>query len=175
MTIGLIFSTIIDMKNFLIYILCLSVSLIFNPIVVRAESDINVDKEILPTGSEYLLRNYPDEPLLTIQVLGGVTKPGIYHIPKKTDVVTLLSLTGGVFPTADLKNIVLRRHKTKQIVQVDLDKVIRDTNNMPIKLGNGDVILVNMKEEPISPGTVKVVTFISLIMGVVAVGLSVTK
>ena len=148
---------------------------IFNSLSLHANMDLNIDKEIVPTGSEYMLRNYPDEPLLTIQVLGGVNKPGIYHVPGGTDVVTLMSLTGGIFSTADLSNIVLRKNKAKKITLIDLDKIIRDTASDPTQLHNGDVIFVNLKEDTIIPQITKVVTFASLILGLVVTGLVLSK
>ena len=64
-------------------------------------------------SSEYIFRSSPKESLIGVQLLGAVSKPGIYYIPANTDLLKLLTLAGGTTNGGDLSEILVRKMEPK--------------------------------------------------------------
>ena len=131
------------------------------------------EREFVSTGSEYILRNYPEESLVTIHVLGAVGKPGLYHVPDKTDVVTLMSLTGGSSTFADLENVVLRKRNPDKVKRLNLNKMIGTQGLYPEPLHNGDIIFVNSKDPVVDKNTVLVLSVVSVILTIITTSIAI--
>jgi len=55
-----------------------------------------------------------DELLINVQIWGQVRNPGLYSLPEKSDMVTLVSLAGGPTENADLSRIKVTRKGAKK-------------------------------------------------------------
>src|SRR4051812_38256259 len=64
-------------------------------------------------GSEYVSGNFPGAVLIPINLWGAVGKPGIHHVPTRTDLVTLISLAGGPTGDASLGDVSIKRRSQK--------------------------------------------------------------
>jgi polysaccharide biosynthesis/export protein len=94
---------------------------------------------------------------LTLAVSGEVVKPGTYPFTGVDQIPTvsqLLKLSGGVTPSANLRNIQVRRSKFDQpskydTITVDLMKLIREGDiSQDIRLRDGDILVVQASEKP---------------------------
>lgn len=94
---------------------------------------------------------------LTLAVSGEVVKPGTYPFTGTDQIPTvsqLLKLSGGVTPSANLRNIQVRRSKFDQpskfdTISVDLMRLIRDGDiSQDIRLRDGDIVVVQASEKP---------------------------
>lgn len=115
--------------------------------------------------SEFVFRSYESEELISVKLLGAVKKAGLYHIPAKMDLVTLLSLSGGTTKDADIEEIIIgRKGKGSEPIKVNLEKTIRNLGVAQYQLGQDDVILVKRKAPFISGDTWRSVSIISVIL-----------
>jgi polysaccharide biosynthesis/export protein len=94
---------------------------------------------------------------LTLAVSGEVVKPGTYPFTGTGQIPTvsqLLKLSGGVTPSANLRNIQIRRSKFDQpskydTISVDLMKLIQNGDiSQDIRLRDGDIVVVQASEKP---------------------------
>jgi polysaccharide biosynthesis/export protein len=94
---------------------------------------------------------------LTLAVSGEVVKPGTYPFVGTGQIPTvsqLLKLSGGVTPSANLRNIQVRRSKFDQpsrfdTISVDLMKLIQDGDiSQDIRLRDGDIVVVLASDKP---------------------------
>ncbi|MGB8699808.1 MAG: SLBB domain-containing protein [Thermosynechococcaceae cyanobacterium] len=94
---------------------------------------------------------------LTLAVSGEVVKPGTYPFVGTDQIPTvsqLLKLSGGITPSADLRNIQVRRTKFGQpenyeTINVDLMKLIRAGDiSQDVRLRDGDIVVVSASEKP---------------------------
>ncbi len=94
---------------------------------------------------------------LTLAVSGEVVKPGTYPFVGTDQIPTvsqLLKLSGGVTPSADLRNILVRRSNFSQpgnyqTITISLMKLIRDGDiSQDIRLRDGDIVVVSAAEKP---------------------------
>lgn len=92
-----------------------------------------------PYYPEYYVFPSSDQVLMEVQLWGHVSKPGLYQVPLKTDIVKLISLAGGPLPSANLKRVMILRKGENKVV--DINRVLKDSN-MKIYLEPGDVVIV---------------------------------
>ncbi len=83
---------------------------------------------------------------ITINVWGQVLKPGQYHVPSGTDLLTLLSAAGGPTDRSRVDNvrIVRRYNQREEILEVDVRRYLKtgDVSLIP-ELNPGDTIVVS--------------------------------
>jgi competence protein ComEA len=138
--------------------------------------------------AEYIFRNSPRDNLITVQIFGSVTRPGIYYVPEDTDLMRILTLAGGVVNTGELDEVVVRKTDGKAWKAIDdryveetgpgtysvnVDKLLKYTSNLaPLKLGHDDFVYVPLKQPWISNDTSKIITIAGVILtGVLTVAL----
>jgi hypothetical protein len=126
--------------------------------------------------SEYFYRRDRDDVLVPVYMLGEVAKPGIYHVPVKSNLVTLFSLAGGLSPDADHGAIHLRDSRTPEPVRVSMKDILKEsrTANSRLLLGN-EVIYVEKSEAWISNNTMLVIGFLSGLAGIFLAAKAVSK
>ncbi|MGE0527339.1 MAG: polysaccharide biosynthesis/export family protein [Bdellovibrionales bacterium] len=95
--------------------------------------------------SEYFYMRTGKEVLKPIRLLGRVDKPGLYHVPADTSLVSLLALSGGVQNDADVKGILISRGDGR-VEKKNLNDLIRVGGDLSLK--DGDVVFVP-KDEPL--------------------------
>ncbi len=92
-----------------------------------------------PYYPEYYVFPSSDQVLMEVQLWGHVSKPGLYQVPLKTDIVKLISLAGGPLPSANLKRVIIMRKGENKIV--DINGVLRDSKKK-VYLEPGDVVII---------------------------------
>jgi polysaccharide biosynthesis/export protein len=94
---------------------------------------------------------------LTLAVSGEVAKPGTYPFTGVDQIPTvsqLLKLSGGVTPSADLRNVQIRRSKfgapgMYENISVNLMKLIQEGDiSQDIRMRDGDIVFVPVAEKP---------------------------
>lgn len=81
---------------------------------------------------------------IDVQIWGKIAKPGLYSVPKTTDIIGLISFAGGPVDGADLKKVkIIRNNPTAQIIKADVKKYLNngDMSKFPL-LKPGDMIFI---------------------------------
>ncbi len=117
-------------------------------------------------ASEYVMRRYPGEKLIPIRILGGVKSPGMYYLPEGTDLITALSLSGGLDMYADSSNLTLNQWSSKKVHHFDIADVTAAPEKNNPTLGANDVLFIKPRENDISGNTMLWLTAISSIVGI---------
>lgn len=136
--------------------------------------DFSIEQELktLGAGSEFVSGKGKGGILMKVNLWGAVGKPGVHHIPNKTDILTLLTYAGGPRSNAVLDDVVLKRTfggKTK-VFEFDIEEMVKseDKSIIPV-LQPGDIILV--KEKSNTTGDIAVILgIVSSILSIVLVG-----
>lgn len=104
------------------------------------------------SGSEFMAGQEPGTVMMKVNLWGAVNKPGIYHIPVKTDLIALMSYAGGPNDSAIMDEIVIKRNQGKKQTKlsVDLKEVIHSQNTYDLTLQPDDIIVVPAKKPWIS-------------------------
>ncbi len=121
-------------------------------------------------ADEYFSEIYQGEILVSINLLGAVGKPGVYHIPKQTDIVRLLALAGGTRADANMEDISIKRRsgETERVININLKQLVEDRGNgKPINLETNDIVLVAPREPAVSANTLSVVGLTASLLGLV--------
>src|SRR5207302_2039567 len=92
-------------------------------------------------GAEYFVGGSPGVNI-TVNLFGGVSRPGIYHLPENTDVLTLLGYGGGSTERAKLEDVIVRRRKGDgyQTFKLDVSDLLTSNDITNPRVSNGDVI-----------------------------------
>jgi len=111
-----------------------------------SSSSTNTSSEINDFSSEYQIGEN-DEIYINVNIWGEVKKTGMYKVPSTTDLLKLISLTGGPLKYADIGAIKIVRLNLEEgdesIIYVDLEEYLQTANYdlIPI-LRPGDTIVV---------------------------------
>ena len=101
-----------------------------------------------PRGAQYFLGT-DDQLLIRVNIWGFVAKPGQYMVPSDTDLISLISFSGGPIEGAKLSNIKLIRANNsndskKKIINIDVKKYTKNGEESLIpKLQPNDTIIVS--------------------------------
>ncbi|NUM87688.1 MAG: SLBB domain-containing protein [Bdellovibrionales bacterium] len=125
-----------------------------------------------PAGvAEFFYRSDSDDILVPVHVLGAVKNPGLYHVPLKSNLVTILTVAGGPTAEAQLDEVVVKNQQTSRVEEVDLEDMIRDTaRTQDFVMKGNEVVLVKAKQPWVNNN---VATTLSVVGGVLATVLSV--
>lgn len=123
-------------------------------------------------GSEYVSGKYPGAVLMKVNLWGAVQKPGIHHIPVKTDLITLLSYAGGPLPEADLDEVFIKRKVKDQEIRynIDVEEMLGEEVSQAPRLLANDIVVVPGTEPAVSSNTVVMVGLISSIAAILVSG-----
>ena len=153
-------------------ILILSIFLV-NNIFYNSFGQI-VNPESVPASSlssEYYVGKEYGKPLISVQLISGVNKPGVYYVPMGTNLVQLIAYAGGATDRSDIEQISIRKVNEENgdvtFLLVSLEKMLRSKSDLTI-LSPGDVILIPQKAS-----IEKTLTWVNLISGIVSIGLSI--
>lgn len=138
-----------------------------------AEIKVDYGKEQGGTSAaEIVYRNDPEEVLIPIYLMGAVGKTGLFHVPPRTDLVTLLTLAGGPGLSSNLREVIHRRQMpTVSVSEVDVMAMLTNPELKSPMLKANDVVFIPSKEPIISSDTMLVMGFISGITGLILTGL----
>lgn len=125
-----------------------------------------------PTGvAEYFYRSDSDDILVPVHVLGAVKSPGLYHVPLKSNLVTILTVAGGPTGEAMLDEVVVKNQQTNQVDEIDLEEMIRDTaRSQEFVMKGNEVVFIKARQPWINNN---VATTLSVVGGLLATVLSV--
>ena len=121
-------------------------------------------------GSEYLSGQNYREAMMRVNLIGEVNKPGVHVVPANTKFSTLLSFAGGTTKEANIEEIVIKRQRTKdkyKVIKYDFEEFLEDEKEIDLSLSPNDMIYVPQKEKIISDNSVKVLTIVSTVLGIV--------
>lgn len=120
-------------------------------------------------ASEFFVGRELGKPLISVHLVSGVNKPGVYHVPMGTDLAQLIAYAGGAMEKADLEEVSVRRRDPKgySVMMIDMEKILVGTNSIPL-VQSEDVVHI-----PLKISVERSLTWVSLISGIVSIGLSV--
>ncbi len=117
--------------------------------------------------SEYFYRGDKDDVLVPVYVLGSVGHPGLYHVPIKSDIVTVLSVSGGLDHEADFDKITVkdpRSGEAEKFTMGELTSAGKTPKGRPI-LGN-EIVFVDKERPWISNNTVLVLSVVTGLLSI---------
>lgn len=140
-------------------------------------------------ASEYIFRSTPKESLITVQLLGAVSKPGIYYVPANTDLLKLLTLAGGSSQGGDVSEVLVRKQEPKAwedikskaveeyqgAYEVDAEKIIKYGGARNLKLAQDDFVYVPQRSTLVTSETARNITVVSVVLGIVLTGLLIER
>ncbi len=120
-------------------------------------------------GSEFMSGQEPGTVMMKVNLWGAVRKPGIHHIPVKTDLIGLMSFAGGPNDNAIIDEITIKRQQgNKQTrINVDLSQLIHGEYNGNLTLQPDDIIVVPADEPWISQNAFTVAIFASTLASII--------
>ncbi|MBX2986312.1 MAG: hypothetical protein KF802_00310 [Bdellovibrionaceae bacterium] len=142
----------------------------------------DADVRASSTTSEYVFRSTYRENLVPVQLLGAVSKPGLYFVPPRTDLVKLLALAGGTQNSASEEVMVRKADQSwkkldvagvrpkDRSYEVDMKKVLEQSDYTALTMSAQDVVYVPPKEPWISQDLFRTVSVVSLVMSIVLTG-----
>jgi len=128
--------------------LFLSISLAFSLPVPLQAIDVNsfTGLDSLTGPSEFIVQDHQNQKLITVHLLSGVRKPGLYRVPDRTNLITLLSYSGGISNDSDPEKIILKNQGSKSPKELTLDDLMVIGHGPVLK--NQDIIFIE-QEKPI--------------------------
>ena len=164
-------------KHAFMYVLALSLAVL--PITSRAaDSGISLSKDVGGSkGNEFISGDYPGAVMVRINLWGGIQKPGIHYVPAKTDLITLLSYAGGPTDKAKMDDVIVKRNigGKESIIEVDVERVLRNTkNNGPILEAN-DIVIIPTKSPIFSENSVQVIGIVASLLSIALASLILQK
>lgn len=104
------------------------------------------------TGNEFMSGQEAGVVMMKVNLWGAVKKPGIHHIPVKTDLISLMSYAGGPNDNAKIDSVVIKRNqgKLQKKINVDLAQLIHDEDVYDLTLQPEDIIVVPAKQPWVS-------------------------
>ncbi|MCB0416539.1 MAG: hypothetical protein H6617_11590 [Bdellovibrionaceae bacterium] len=118
-------------------------------------------------SSEYRAGNLPDSLLVPVRLLGAVPKAGVHYIPKRTDLVTLLSYAGGLLPSAEGYLIIKRRVGNEfKNYRLKLDRLAdADENSIPL-MQEDDLVYIPFFRPVIHPDTMQMISVVATVLSI---------
>lgn len=103
-------------------------------------------------GNEYISGQEPGVVMMKVNLWGAVRRPGIHHIPVKTNLIELMSFAGGPSETAILDSITIKRNlgPEQKKISIDLSEIIHDQKHYDLVLKPDDIIVVPASQPWIS-------------------------
>lgn len=124
--------------------------------------------------SEFIYGDEMEQRLVPVYLLGAVRKPGIYHVPPKTSLVTLLSIAGGTEENSVLDEITIRNEADNRSENVDFGKLISQGGKSPVLSGR-DTVFVPTEKPAVSNNTLMTVTVVATLLTAVLTGLLIKR
>ncbi len=120
-------------------------------------------------GSEYVSGYYRGAVMAPINLWGAVSKPGVHHVPMRTDLLTFLTLAGGPSSDAQLNRVTIKRQgkNNEEVIFVDLEELLGNAGSRGPLLEPNDIVSVAYKKPWISGNTVTVIGVVASLMGIV--------
>lgn len=122
--------------------------------------------------NEYFFNKTDRDVLHPVKIFGSVQKPGLYHLPSKTSLTTLFSISGGVTNDADTEKIIIRRIDGS-VIEKDLYKVVAKSDE--ISMQEGDIVYIPKQEGFISSPNAGSILVLTTVLSVILSGIIVSR
>lgn len=129
------------------------------------------------SGNEFIAGQEAGTVMMRVNLWGAVKKPGIHHIPVKTDLISLMSYAGGPNDNAIMDSIVIKRNQGKKQTKltVDLSQIIHGEQNVDLTLQPEDVIVVEAKKPWVSQDAFMLAIIVSTIASTILTGVLIDR
>lgn len=117
-------------------------------------------------ASEYVMRRFPGERLVAVRIVGGVNRPGTYYFPEGMDLLSAISLSGGLIDKADSENIKWSQFATQKNNSLSLAEMMEKPKDLNPILGANDVVFVEEKRPWFSDNSLALLGVVSSIIGI---------
>lgn len=116
-------------------------------------------------GAEFMSGNRPGTVLMKVNLWGAVNRPGIHHVPVRTDLMSLLSYAGGPANNALLGEVTIKREigTSRKLIKVDVEELIKGVSHHQVELAANDIVVIPASEPLVSQDTLALMGAISLI------------
>lgn len=145
----------------------LSTSLVFS--IPRTSRAIDVNSfsalDSLTGPSEFIIQDNQSQKLITVHLLSGVKKPGLYRVPERTNLITLFSYSGGISENSDTEKIMLKNQASRTPKELKLNDLMMSGHGPLLK--NQDIIFIESQKPIISNDTQLVVGLSASILSIV--------
>lgn len=135
---------------------------LFSPQYIYAQSGLPqyslADEAFKTRLSEYFYNQNNVDILVPVRLMGNVNKPGLYHVPSQTSMLTLLSISGGPGKNADVESINVSSMNGKQS-KLSLSQLITTEKHFIVQ--QGDVIFIPDKNVTFDQNTLNAFTVIT--------------
>ncbi|MCB9026652.1 MAG: SLBB domain-containing protein [Bdellovibrionaceae bacterium] len=149
---------------------------LFSPQYIYAQSGLPqyslTDEAFRTRLSEYFYNQNNVDVLVPVRLMGNVNKPGLYHVPSQTSMLTLLSISGGPGKNADLDNIKVSSMDGKQN-KLSLSQLINTENHFIVQ--QGDVVYIPDKHVTFDQNTLNAFTVITGIVSLLLTAVLVSE
>ncbi len=137
-------------RIFYVLFILMFISTVYGQESVRRQSKTTGRYTDSPSASRYILSTTSDALLMTVKVWGEVKKPGLYDIPIGTDLIELISSTGGPTANAKLSKVKIIHASDKNnesyVSTVDIKKFLNTGDSQFIPgIKPNDTIIVPIK------------------------------
>lgn len=115
---------------------------------VSTETEVNTSTKVGEIRPGYYVVAKPYEITMTVNLWGEVPLQGLYVVPMKTDIVQLLSYSGGPKEKSDLEDVLIYRvsdskksETQRSMIRIDVSDIVRG-KSQPVVLQPGDMVVV---------------------------------
>ena len=159
------------MRSFVASVILYSI-LVSQSFAIQNDLSKSNTKYNVNTSSEFIFESYPNQELIPIRLLGAIKNAGLYHIPAKMKLTTLLALAGGTTNEADLENIIVGNDQQlirdskgieTRTLKIDLEETLKNARNDYTLVAN-DIVLIKNKTPWISNDSFRVFSVISVVL-----------
>jgi len=163
-----------QISRILVLIACCSISL-FGQVSTRTELGAERQGNDVRVGYYQIAK--PFEVSMTTNLWGEVPQQGLYIVPTSTDIVQLLSFSGGIRETANLEEVLIYRAmkeakdgKLRQLRVVNVRAIIEGGAPV-VQLAPGDMIVV--KKLPVKLSWLEYASIITTVSTVAVLGITI--
>jgi len=116
--------------------------------------------------SEYSYRGDKDDVLVPVYILGSVNRPGLYHVPLKSELVTVLSIAGGLGSEANYDRVMLKDTRTGKTQKISMDDIVSEGKQKSHPLLGSEIIFIDKSTPWISNNTMLVIGFVTGVLSI---------
>ena len=117
--------------------------------------------------ADYLVKRFPNQKLIPVRLIGGVTRPGFYQVPEDTSLLSLISYSGGATATADLKSVTILKDQEHRSVKVNVRDLLDNPDLPDHVVSANDVIYITEKKPLFSSDTIATLTVLSTVAALI--------
>lgn len=118
----------------------------------------------MPGAGEFVHGQGYGKLLIRLLIFGAIPVQGIHYVPEGTDLIFAIMYAGGYGDFADLNQITIRRRGFAELMDVELEELIKDGKPIP-KLADGDVITVPFNWKKDLQTVLTITGFVSALTG----------